>query len=131
MISHGVVAKLIEDAARDDLPGADERIFAFLKKNNLLGLFPGAERVISLKKELGESRKLLKIKIRKNFDIDQASLEKIKMALSVPTGVKVEIDEDSRISAGFLASYNSMVFDGRLGEMAKVLSKKLKQGISR
>jgi len=131
MISHKIIAKLLEDVAGSDLPGADEKIFAFLKKNKLLGLFPKAERVISLKREREGDLKFLKIKTRKNSDIDSASIEKIKKALSVPAGAGISIFEDPLVSAGFLASYNGMIFDGRVGEMAGAFSKKLKEGINR
>ncbi len=132
MISHKIILELLENFAEDEVGGLDKstKLFNFLKKHKLLGLLPQAKRAIALKDRQKEDLKTLKISTRKKNDINESVMGGIKKTLGVNDQAKVFVDEDEKIRAGFLASYNGMIFDGRLERVAEVLSKKLKESIN-
>ncbi len=132
MISRQNLSKLIESLASEgDSPEKSSVLLVdFFGKYGLSGLLLNATNDLMTREKLKKNQNCIFVRVRDEKDIKEEILEKIKSVLSVPSDAQVSIETDKNIKAGFIASYNGMIFDARVESLAKKMTKKLKESVN-
>lgn len=132
MINHRKIAKIIEDFEKQTGKNSEvvsDAVYDFVIKYNLLPLLPKSIKHLSnVEYERRRNNSLVVKVVDKNL-ITNSVLDRIMKNLGVLPKTNIVFEKLISKDAGFVASYNGKVFDGRVSTNAKILLEELKRAI--